>query len=141
MKIEGTFAIKNTKTSLCLRPYNAGTHNGNTIITYRHHHWKCITWTINQINNNSYKITNFYTKKSFSPSKILSGSQLYQNSTSTLIWDFIPIIKNEYKIKLHNTNLYITAPGITKINQPIILSKITNQDTQIWKLIKQHPLF
>ncbi len=41
--IKSTYAVQNVKTGKNLRPYNAGIDNGNKIVLYNHHEWKCMT--------------------------------------------------------------------------------------------------
>lgn len=139
-----TYAIQNIKTSKNLRPFEAKKDDGNRIILYNHHWWKCMTWEFIKVNENSFILKNFYTKKTFQSSSIPeNGVILYQqeiNNNDLQVWEFIKQDDNTYSIKLKDNELYITISS-EKTNSEIILMPYLDTDEQKWKLVEQKPWF
>lgn len=143
--ISGTYAIQNIKTGKNLRPYEAGSQDGNKIVLYNHVDWKCMTWDFIHIDGDIYLLKNLYTSKTFQPHgntsegctleqrKIVPGSVVQE-------WEFVSADKGYYYIRLKGTELYITlsdASGTT--NSSIILLPKQDSDLQLWKLVRQNP--
>jgi hypothetical protein len=139
--INGSFAIHNVKTGKNIRPYNAGISDGNDIILYPHHEWKCMTWQFHHIDGTAYQLQNLYTQKTFEPMSILElGVALWQQplNTNSPQWEFIKQQEEIYLIKLKGTELYITISS-DKTNSPIILMPYENSNNQQWVLLEQYP--
>lgn len=142
--IKSTYAVQNVKTGKNLRPYNAGIDDGNKIVLYNHHEWKCMTWQFIQVEGETYQLKNLYTSKTLQPSsKPESGVTLWQQplkNNSLQYWEFIKQPDETYLIRLKNTNFYVTISS-DKANSPIILMPKQNSSSQQWKLVKQNPWF
>jgi hypothetical protein len=141
--ISGTFAIQNTVTGKNLRPYEAGSNNGNRIVLYNHVEWKCMTWNFINVNDNTYQLRNLFTSKTFQPKEtpVKSGSALEQqplSSSQAQQWEFLKTAENNYLIRLRGTELYITASS-DQTNSDIILQEKKAGSLQIWRLVAQNP--
>jgi hypothetical protein len=143
--ISGTFAIQNIKTGKNLRPYEAGSQDGNNIVLYNHVEWKCMTWDFIHIDGDTYQLKNLFTSKTFQPlGNTSAGCTLVQRKLDPARveqeWEFVSAGKNSYYIRLKGTGLYITisdASGMT--NSSIILQPKKDTDLQLWKLVRQNP--
>ena len=140
--ISGDFAIRNIETGKNIRPYKAGTSDGNDIILYPHNEWKCLTWRFNYVDGAIYRLQNVYTEKTFVPNgNIESGVALWQQplSDNNPQWEFIEQDKDVYAIKMVGTDLYITISS-DETDSAIILMPFDNSSRQLWELIEQYPL-
>lgn len=136
-----TFAIQNIASGKNLRPFEAGRQDGNRIVLYDHHAWKCLTWTFNQVGPNRYRLTNYYTGKALdTASKPTVGEFLVQHETvpDSLTWDFVAQPGDSYTIRMTGTELYVTAAS-NETNSQITLAPFTGADSQKWRLIAQRP--
>lgn len=141
--ISGDFAIRNIETGKNIRPYNAGVSDGNAIVLYPHHKWKCVTWQFEHVEEAIYQLRNVYTQKTFEPkSTIEAGVSLWQQpmDADSPQWEFIEQDGGVYAIKMAGTDLYITISSGRK-NSPIILMPYEDSDTQRWELIEQYPRY
>jgi len=141
--ISGTYAIQNTKSGKNLRPYEAGSQDGNSIVLYNHVEWKCMTWNFINVEGNTYQLKNLYTSKTFQPKEVpvKTGSSLVQEPISKSAlqqWEFIKTGNNSYYIRPKGTELYITALS-DQTNSDIILKEKRSDDSQLWRLVEQHP--
>ncbi|MBK0002935.1 RICIN domain-containing protein [Erwinia sp. S38] len=138
-----TFAIQNISFKKNLRPYKARKHDGNPVILYVHHAWKCMTWRFSQAEDGNFRLINYYTGKMLDTKSLpYEDVPLVQNSAvhNTVIWEFTEVTRGIYTIGLVGTQIYITASS-DKTNSPIILSHFTNSSGQKWRLIRQKPWF
>ena len=141
--LKSTYAIQNVETGKNLRPYDAGSQDGNKIVLYSHVEWKCMTWEFINNQGNTYQLKNLFTSKTFQPvSKAVAGVALEQQplkNDPSQYWEFIKQGDNSYLIKLQGTDLFITISS-EKTNSAIILKpKSDKPSTQLWRLIEQHP--
>ena|SRR6218665_874124 len=138
-----TFAVQNISSGKNLRPFQAGREDGNRIILYDHHSWKCLTWSFKQVGPNRYQLANYYTGK-FLDSELApsDGLSLVQHETisDSLAWDFEAQPGGSYAIRMADTDLYITATS-AGTNTPIMLSSFAGTDNQRWRLVPQRPWF
>ncbi|GAA3920889.1 hypothetical protein GO495_00830 [Chitinophaga oryziterrae] len=143
-EIKGDFAIKNVQQGLLLRVKDAGSANGTPLVVYEPENWKCMTWNFEQVNGQVYKLKNLFTGKTFEAAKPAAGEAfteqpLVQQSTAQQ-YEFVPLRKNVYLIKLQGTDLYLTPAGAdAKINTPVILAKKNGTAAQEWTIYEQHP--
>lgn len=141
-KTKNTFAIQNVYTGKNLRPFEAGKDDGNKIVLYDHHSWKCMTWEIIQVGKETYQLKNRYTLKNLqSASKSDQEVCLFQQplkKDSLQYWELISQPDKTYFIRLKGTELYVTISS-DKTNSPIVLMKKHNSSAQQWKLVKQDP--
>lgn len=142
LAFENTYAIQNVASGTAIRPYNAQTENGNQIIGYTHKDWECITWEMIQLDGNTFLLKNLFTEKTFQPkSEPKEGVELWQQSlggTTLQYWEFLKQPDGTYKIRLKNTDLFITVSS-NEVDAPLILMPDENSNTQRWKLIRQTP--
>lgn len=144
-KIKGTFAVENVKTGIYLRIKDANKADGTPLVAYSSVNWKCATWNFNQVEGQNYQLKNLFTGKTFQAEGLTpeEGNALEQQPFSdkkNQQYEFIPVKKDVYLIKLHNTDLYITPSDNTgTINSKIILRKKTGTDLQHWTLHEQNP--
>lgn len=142
--IKGTYAIKNVQTGMLLRIKDANKSDGTPLVAYAPQDWKCMTWDFNHVDGGTCLLKNLFTGKtiqSLSESP-LPGDMLKQqpiNNTVSQQYEFIPVEKNVYLIKLKGTDLCITPSEEEKINAPIIFSKKTGSKLQQWTIYEQHP--
>ena len=139
----GTYAIQNTVTGKNLRPYDAGSHNGNRIVLYDHVEWKCMTWKFISMGDNTYQLKNLFTSKTFQPKEMPAkdGSTLEQqpiSNTDSQLWEFIGAPDNSFYIRLKGTELYVTTSS-SQTNTNIILQKKQGNAMQLWRLVAQNP--
>lgn len=144
--IQGTYAIKNIQTGILLRIKDANKSNGTPLVTYSPVNWKCVTWDFNHVDGQSYQLKNLFTGKTFQSvnSTPSEGTSLEQqpliSKQSNQQYEFIPVKKNIYLIRLKGTDLYIT-PSDNKgtINSEIILAKKNGSKLQQWTIYEQKP--
>lgn len=141
---KSTYAIQNVHTGKNLRPYQANVDDGNKLILYNHHKWKCMTWQMIEEEEDTYQLKNMYTSKTFQPSsKLEPGVALVQQPLKvdgTQYWEFIKQPDNSYLIKANGTDLYLTISSDTT-NSSIILMPKHNSTGQHWRLVEQKPWF
>jgi hypothetical protein len=138
-----TFAIQNLSSGKDLRPFEAGRQDGNRIVLYGHHAWKCLTWTLQLIAPDRYQLTNYYTGKRLSfASSPDAGVLLVQHATppNSTAWDLVVQSDDSYAIRMAGTELYISATSEI-MNSSITLTPFTNADAQKWRLLPQKPWF
>ncbi len=145
-EIEGTYAIKNRETGLLLRIKDANQKNGTPLVSYSVVNWKCVTWDFIHVSEQSYQLRNLFTGKTFQPVNQIpvDGTELEQqvlnSEQENQIFEFIPVEKNVYLIRLKGTEFYIT-PSEDKgiVNSSIILSNKNGSKLQQWTIYEQHP--
>lgn len=144
LKFTNTHAIQNVKTGKDIRVHNADIGDGTKMILYSHHNWECMTWQFIQLENNTYLLKNLYTQKTFQPSSFPeSGVSLWQQplgGSRLQYWEFIKQPDGAYLIRLKATELYVTVSS-DETNAPIVLLPRQDSSRQLWKLIRQNPVF
>ena len=144
-RISGTYAIQNIKTGKNLRPFEAGSQDGNKIVLYNHVEWKCMTWDFIHTDGDTYQLKNLFTSKTFQPlGNSSAGCTLEQQKLIpgrvVQEWEFVREGKDSYYIRLKGTELYITISDASgKTNSSIILQPKRDTDLQLWKLVGQNP--
>ena len=142
--IQGTYAIKNVETGLLLRIKDANNTDGTPLVAYPASNWKCMTWDFQHVDGEIYRLRNLFTSKTFQPlarakkeGVALEQMPLLKGDESQE-WEFIPVSKSTYQIKLKNSNLYITPSDEDgKVNTPIILSGKKEGKLQNWTIYLQ----
>jgi hypothetical protein len=141
---ENTYAIQNVGTGKDIRVYNVGVEDESKIILYTHNEWECLTWEFIQLEDNTYLLKNLCTQKTFEPSSTPEqGVSLWQQSlggSRLQYWEFVKQPNDKYRIRLKNTELYLTATS-NEDNSPIILMSEQDSEMQSWKLIAQSPIY
>lgn len=145
-EIQGTYAIKNVETGVYLRIKDANKQNGTPIVAYSPVNWKCVTWEFKSLADQSYQLINLFSGKTLQPqnSNPADGVSLEEQPVSANLlnqqFEFIPVSKGIYLIRLKGTELYLT-PSDNKgtINAGILLTKRNNSKLQQWTLKEQHP--
>lgn len=143
--IKGTYAIKNVQNGMLLRIKDANGKNGTSLVAYNPQEWKCMTWDFKHTGGNTYQLQNLFTHKTFQPQgKALANvafeqQPLAENATNQL-YEFEPVGKDTYMIKLKGTDLYLTpADKDGETNSAIILAPKTAARYQQWSIYEQHP--
>jgi len=132
-EIEGTYAIKNVETGLLLRIKDANQKNGTPLVSYSVVNWKCVTWDFIHVGEQSYQLRNLFTGKTFQPVNqipvdgIELEQQVLNSEQENQVFEFLPVEKDVYLIRLKETELYI------------ILSKKNGSKLQQWTIYEQHP--
>lgn len=138
------YAIQNVQTGKNLRPYAAGKQDGNRLVLYDHHSWKCMTWDFKEVGTETYQLQNRYTSKSFQASiKPESNAKLCQQpltGSGLQEWEFIKQSDEAYLIKQNCTDLYLSISS-EATNSDIVLMPLQSTKAQLWRLVKQNPLF
>jgi hypothetical protein len=144
--IRGTYAIKNVETGLLLRIKDANNKDTTPLVAYPASNWKCMTWDFQQVEGEAYQLRNLFTGKTFQPvaKAKKEGVALEQMPLSkgdeTQEWEFIPVSKDIYQIRLKNSNLYLTpSDEHGEVNSPIILSGKKQGQIQNWTIYLQVP--
>ncbi len=138
-----TFAIQNVGSGKNLRPFEAGRHDGNRVVLYDHHWWRCLTWSFTRVGEDRFRLTNFYTGHTLAAASSLAVEiplvQRESPSEDTL-WELVAQLGGAYAIRLAGTELYITASS-PETNSAITLSPFTDDDSHKWRLVPQRPWF
>ncbi|AYL97689.1 RICIN domain-containing protein [Mucilaginibacter celer] len=144
-QIKGTYAIKNQQTGMLLRVKDARPENGTPLVAYYPENWKCMTWDFQQVEGNTYKLKNLFTGKTFQPlaeaniGVALEEEPLNADNVNQQ-YEFEPIDKDSFMIKLKGTDLYLTPSDKKgRVNSKIILAKKTNTKDQYWDIYQQSP--
>ncbi|MDR2660196.1 MAG: RICIN domain-containing protein [Spirochaetaceae bacterium] len=144
--ISGTFALRNPQTGKDVRPYRAGTADGNKIILYPHQEWKCMTWNFKHIDGTTYQLENLFTGKTFQASSaVKAGVTLWQqplaDNDKSQYWEFISQGNDTYLIRLSGTQFYITTSSDDTDSNIILMPRQDNPTRQLWALVEQSPTF
>lgn len=139
-----TYAIRNVGVNKDIRVYNVGVEDETKVILYTHNHWECLTWQFIQLEENTFLLKNLATQKTFEPASApKEGVALWQKSlggSRLQYWQFIKQTDETYLIRLKDSELYLTATS-DKDNSPIVLMPKQDTDKQLWRLIKQNPIY
>ena len=143
--IKGTYAIKNVQTGMVLRIKDANSKNGTPIVAYDPVNWKCVTWDFKHIGGQTYQLQNLFSGKTLQPvnanavqDNALEEQPLTNNDVQQ--YEFIPVDKDVYLIKLKGIDLYVTPSDKEgKVNSQIILAKKNGTKLQQWTINEQHP--
>ena len=146
--IKGTYAIKNAQTGMLLRIKDANRKDGTPLVAYSPVNWKCMTWDFKHIQGQTYQLENLFTGKTFQYKNLVASDGIsleqrpMQDNEPGQQYEFIPIEKDSYLIRLKDKDLYLTpsdAKGTT--NSTIILAEKTNSKLQQWTIYEQNPEF
>lgn len=127
--IKGTFAIKNVQTGLLLRVKDANRTNGTPLVSYTPVNWKCMTWDFQQVDGQVYCLKNLFTGKTFQPAtdSAAAGTALEEQpvaaNAAVQQWEFVPVEKDRYLIRLKGTDLYLTPSADGDVNTAVVLQK------------------
>ena len=144
-EIKGTYAIKNVQTGMLLRVKDAHSENGTPLVAYYPEEWKCMTWDFKHLDGDTYMLQNLLTNKTFQPkSSAVAGvaleEQPFDTGSAIQQFEFEPVGKDTYMIKLKGTDLYITpSDKKSKVNSQIVLAPKTNTKDQYWSIYQQSP--
>lgn len=137
-------AIQNVETGKNLRPYEAGAKDGNRIVLYDAINWKCMTWKMEKVADNTYTLRNFFTGKTIQPSEApLPGVSVFQQplkKDAPQQWEFLKQPDGAYMIRLKGTELFISISS-DKTNSAIVLQPDQKSKKQEWKLLEQNPIY
>ncbi len=144
--IRGTYAIKNNETGILLRIKDANKSNGTHLVAYPPVNWKCVTWDFKHVEGQSYQLKNLFTSKTFQPANSASADRIALEQQPLVLnqqsqqYEFVPVEKDTYLIKLKGTGLYIT-PSDNKgaENADIILAAKNGNKLQQWTIYEQKP--
>ncbi|TDW61597.1 ricin-type beta-trefoil lectin protein [Novosphingobium sp. PhB55] len=138
---EETFAIQNVETGKNIRPKGGRSFEGNSVVVYNLHKWGCLTWRYVPAADGSVLLANVYSKKMLGVSgQTTPGATLaqYARSSSSVSWDIEEHADGSFLIRLHGTQLYVTATS-GEINSAVVLAPPNGSNLQNWRLIKQKP--
>jgi hypothetical protein len=144
--IKGTYAIKNVQTGMPLRIKDANKKDGTPLVAYNPVNWKCMTWDFKHVNGQVYQLQNLFTGKTFqssnaaAPANTVLEQKPLQENESAQQYEFIPVAKDMYLIKLKDKELYLTpADDKGSTNSAIILAEKKDSRLQQWTIYEQHP--
>jgi hypothetical protein len=140
----GAYAIKNVQTGMLLRIKDANTNNGTPLVLYTPENWKCMTWNFKPAGADDYQLENLFSHKTFQPKQMAAeGIQMEEQplviNASNQLYEFLPLTKSVYLIRMKGTDLYISAADNGKPNSPVVLAKKTGSSLQQWIIYEQHP--
>ncbi len=144
-EIKGNYAIENVQTGMLLRVKDAHSENGTPLVAYYPENWKCMTWNFKHVTGDTYMLQNLLTNKTFQPQAsanagIALEEQPFDNSSANQKYEFEPVDKDIFMIKLKGTELYLTPSDKKgKVNSQIILAKKTDTKDQYWSIYEQAP--
>lgn len=140
--IKGTYAIKNVQSGLLLRVKDANGKDGTPIVLYDAQNWKCMTWDFKKIDGNTYQLQNLFTNKTMQAMGTDTGAgfneQPLEPQKASQLYDFEPVGKDTYLIKLKGTERYLTGTG-SDINTLVKLAPKTGDKSQQWTIYQQSP--
>lgn len=144
--IKGTYAIKNVETGLLLRVKDAGKANGTPLVLYTPVDWKCMTWDFQSTGENTYRLKNLFTGKTFQPVSDSAGEgnllqqQPLLSTADQQEYEFIAAEKNSYYIRLKGTSFFLSAAGEGGVNSAVVLARKDGSSQQRWTIYEQHPV-
>ncbi len=143
--IKGNYAIKNVQTGMLLRIKDANSKTGTPIVAYYPENWKCMTWDFKKTDVNTYQLRNLFSSKTLQPAAVASANVAFDEQPlvpgdAKQQYEFIPVKKDIYLIKLKGTDLYITsADPKGEVNSAIILAAKKGTADQQWFIYEQAP--
>jgi hypothetical protein len=143
--IKGNYAIKNVQTGMLLRVKDAHSKNGTPLVAYYPENWKCMTWNFKKTDANTYQLQNLLTNKTFQPVALAIANVAFDEQPlvpgdTKQQYEFIPVKKDTYLIKLKGTDLYVTpADPKGEVNSAIILTAKKGTADQQWFIYEQAP--
>lgn len=142
--IKGTYAIKNVQTEMVLRIKDANSKDGTPIVAYNPVDWKCVTWDFQHVDGQTYQLKNLFSGKTLQPvnATAADGTAMEEqpmNRSDVQQYEFIPVEKNIYLIKIKGKDLYVTPSDKDgEVNSQIILAKKDGSKLQQWTINEQH---
>lgn len=143
--IKGNYAIKNVKTGMLLRVKDASSKNGTPLVAYYPQNWKCMTWDFKSTGANTYQLENLLTHKTFQPKSSAASDIAFEEQPLVAgnvnqEYEFIPVKKDIFLIKVKGSELYITPSNVEgEVNSAIIMAEKRNSPEQQWTIYKQSP--
>lgn len=143
--IKGNYAIKNVHTGMLLRIKDANSKTGTPIVAYYPENWKCMTWDFKKTDVNTYQLRNLFSSKTLQPAELASinvpfNEQPLVPGDTRQQYEFIPVKKDTYLIRLKGTDLYVTpADPKGEVNSRIILAVKKVTADQQWFIYEQAP--
>lgn len=143
--IKGTYAIKNVLTGMVLRIKDANSKAGTPIVAYDPVNWKCVTWDFQHVDGQTYQLKNLFSGKTMQPINATAADGIAMeeqpmNNSDVQQYEFIPVEKSIYLIKIKGKDLYVTPSDKDgKVNSQIILAKKDGSKLQQWTINEQHP--
>lgn len=138
--------IQNKATGLLLRPYNASRQDNAPVVVYDQYRWKCLTWDLMPATAaDEFQLRNYFSNKTIqAPAEPKDGDaisqQTIQQNLSAQTWKFVKVSGGYYRIQPTGTDLVLTVSG-DQTNAKVVLSKWTNSDHQLWKLLPKPDRF
>jgi hypothetical protein len=143
--IKGNYAIKNMQTGMLLRIKDANSKTGTPIVAYYPENWKCMTWDFKKTAANTYQLRNLFSNKTLQPTALAGANVPFDEQPlvpgeAKQQYEFIPVKKDTYLIKLKGTDLYITpADPKGEVNSAIVLAAKKGTPDQQWFIYEQAP--
>jgi hypothetical protein len=143
--IKGNYAIKNVQTGMLLRIKDANSKNGTPIVAYYPENWKCMTWNFKKTDANTYQLQNLFSNKTLQPIGAAGANVAFEEQPliagdAKQQFEFIPVKKDTYLIKLKGTDLYLTpADSKGTVNSAIVLAAKKGTADQFWSIYEQAP--
>lgn len=143
--IKGNYAIKNVKTGMLLRIKDANKKNGTPIVAYYPENWKCMTWNFKKTETNTYQLQNLFSNKTLQPITAAAADVAFEeqpliDGDTKQQYEFVPVKKDTYLIKLKGTDLYLTPADLKgNVNSAIVLAAKRSTPEQQWLIYEQAP--
>ena len=146
-----TYQIRNVKYDELLRPKDANSAEGTTIVLYPAQPWKCMTWRLKPETNSTttFWVKNLFTSKTFhadsgstpnATQQRVTEVQFPKDGSQTPGWQFVRLDDGNYKIidaKSGNAVTAVKDDGADEAH--IVTAPWENQDSQKWHLEKIDP--
>lgn len=137
---QNTYAMQNVGNDKVLRVLDAGTADSVPIILYSLHNWECIMWQVIALEDGSCLLKNLYSQKAMEAN--LNDNTLWQQTmggTSRQYWVMEALGEETFRLRLRDSNLYLTATSSETNSEPKLLSA-TDDENQLWRLVRQTPI-
>jgi hypothetical protein len=143
------FQVRNRKFGDLLRPRDASNRDGTRIVLYPAQPWKCMIWRFTNSGENSFRLKNQFTSKSFAaatntppekPSPVIQVP-CAADTHHAPAWNFTKSPDGSYRIVQPGSNLALTATDSEGGEVRVVLSPWRDADEQKWELLKapEHP--
>lgn len=135
-----SYQIRNKKFGDLLRPQDANSADGTSIVLYPAQPWKCMTWRLDSAGTSAFTLRNHFTSKTFSAK---SGAAVVQvplgkNADERQTWQLTKLKDGSYRIADPKSGQALSAQK-NGSDVKIVLEPSNDSDNQKWDLEEIDP--